>query len=195
MFKGIVTYFCDKITFFLPQPLKKRLIIIRRIGIPLATANFFFQRILRIDSAYPFSKHFTSRVVCSRLLRIENDDISVLVSIALSGGCYFQAGNGIDIGKGTIIAPNVSIVSLSHEICDYDRSTSSPPIKIGRFCWIGAGSVVRHGVVLGDHTIVGANSMVADSFPEGYVVIGGVPAKIIRKLETEEAVRERRTLD
>lgn len=44
-------------------------------------------------------------------------------------------------------------------------------------------STVLPGVVLGDHTVVGAGSVVTKSFPEGWQVIAGNPAKVIHKLE------------
>ena len=55
------------------------------------------------------------------------------------------------------------------------------PIKIGRHCWLGAQSVLLPQVVLGDYTIVGAGAVVTKSFEEGYCVIAGNPAKIIKK--------------
>lgn len=42
-------------------------------------------------------------------------------------------------------------------------------------------SVILPGVVLGEHTVVGAGSIVTKSFSEGYCVIAGNPAKIIKK--------------
>ena len=43
-------------------------------------------------------------------------------------------------------------------------------------------SVILPGVVLGDHTIVGAGSVVTRSFEEGHCVIAGVPARKIKEL-------------
>ena len=43
-------------------------------------------------------------------------------------------------------------------------------------------SVILPGIVLGNHTIVGAGSIVTKSFPEGNCVIAGNPAKKIRDL-------------
>ena len=54
-------------------------------------------------------------------------------------------------------------------------------IKIGRNCWLGNGAVVVAGVTLGDHVIVGANSVVTKSFPSN-VLIAGTPAQVIREL-------------
>ena len=39
------------------------------------------------------------------------------------------------------------------------------------------------GVTLGDHTVVGAGAVVTKSFPQGYCVIAGVPAKVVKVLD------------
>jgi len=44
------------------------------------------------------------------------------------------------------------------------------------------GSIILPNVVIGDHTTVAAGAIVTKSFPEGYCIIGGNPAKIIKKL-------------
>lgn len=44
-------------------------------------------------------------------------------------------------------------------------------------------AVILPGVHLGDHTIVGAGSVVTRSFPEGNIIIAGVPAKKIKDLK------------
>ncbi len=57
--------------------------------------------------------------------------------------------------------------------------------KIGSYSWIGMNSVILANVELGDFTIVQAGSMVKDSFPKGYCVIGGNPAKLIKQFPPE----------
>ncbi|MCZ6594930.1 MAG: hypothetical protein O6943_08450 [Bacteroidetes bacterium] len=47
----------------------------------------------------------------------------------------------------------------------------------GDYSWAGMNSVILPRVKLGTHTIVAAGSVVAKSFPEGYCVIAGSPAK------------------
>ena len=50
---------------------------------------------------------------------------------------------------------------------------------------------VLPGVVLGDFTVVAAGAVVTKSFPEGYSVLAGVPAKKIRDLDAGSCVRFR----
>jgi acetyltransferase-like isoleucine patch superfamily enzyme len=151
-------------------------------GISVWLVNVLFQRVLRLDAGCRYSKSFTSRVLHPSGLEIEDDDLKVRVSLAVSGGCYINCADGLFIGRGTIWAPNVSIVSQTHDIADFDRAPATQGIHIGRDCWIGAGAVILPGVHLGPRTIVGANSVVRQSFPSGHVVIAGAPAAIVRHL-------------
>jgi len=109
------------------------------------------------------------------------DDINNFQGI----GCYYQSfGDGkIIIGKGTWIASNVGLITTNHDIIDPDKHVKSKDIILGEKCWIGMNSVILPGVILGPHTTVGAGSIVTKSFEDGYCVIAGNPAKLIKKLD------------
>lgn len=97
---------------------------------------------------------------------------------------YFQAEDGnITIGKGTHIANNTCFVTTNHDLYNPDKHVEGKSIHIGEHCWIGFGAIILPGVCLGDHTVVGAGSVVTKSFPEGYCVIGGNPAKLIKSID------------
>ena len=89
----------------------------------------------------------------------------------------------IYIGKGTYIAANVGIITANHDLNDLTKAAPGKDVRLGENCWIGMNSTILPGVTLGEHTIVGAGSVVTKSFPEGHCVIAGNPAKIIRLLE------------
>jgi acetyltransferase-like isoleucine patch superfamily enzyme len=148
-------------------------------GFGVWAINLLVQRIFRVDAACRYNKHFTSRVTHSHRLEVEDDCPMVCRSLAVSGGCYINAADGLWIGKGTIWAPNVAIVSQDHGRDDLGQAPPTPGIRVGRDCWLGFGCVILPGVVLGDRTIVGANAVVTHSFPKGSQVIGGVPARVI----------------
>ena len=99
-----------------------------------------------------------------------------------SPGCYFQCVGNIIIGKGTYIAPNVGIITANHLFENLDVHAEAKEVNIGEKCWIGMNAMVLPGITLGDHTIVGAGSVVTKSFPKGHCIIAGNPAEIIKIL-------------
>ena len=108
-----------------------------------------------------------------------------------SPGTYFQTWDAkIVIGKGTDIAQNCGLITSNHNVYDLSLRGKVGNIVIGRWCWIGMNSIILPGVCLGDHTIVGAGSVVTHSFPEGFCVIAGNPAKIIKMLSPERFCEE-----
>jgi acetyltransferase-like isoleucine patch superfamily enzyme len=134
--------------------------------------NKFCQNILDFNCEIPWMVHFTSSVGGGEIIIGEN----VWISFAVSGGCYIQGGNGINIGDNTIFAPGVKIISANHVSGDFIHWEKAEPILIGKNCWIGANAIILPGVKLGDNVIVGAGSVVTKSFPSNSIVVGN-PAK------------------
>jgi len=62
-------------------------------------------------------------------------------------------------------------------------------IVIGNDVWIGYESVILAGVTIGDGAIIGTRAVVTKDVPP-YTIVGGVPAKIIRKRYSDEIISE-----
>lgn len=103
-------------------------------------------------------------------------------------GCYIQGRGKVYIGDYVEMAPNVAIISGNHDLYNQDIATRKETI-IGDHSWLATNVCVMAGVVLGPRTIVGAGSVVTKSFPEGYCVIAGNPAKVIKYLNPTEVVK------
>jgi acetyltransferase-like isoleucine patch superfamily enzyme len=141
-------------------------------------AHLFAKHVLRQNRNVSWAIHFTSTVYFpDRIVRGRN------VFPGDSPNNFIDATNGIEIGDYTNIGPGVGLISANHDVIDNSKYTTHPPIRIGAFCWLGMNVVVLPGVVLGDFTTVGAGAVVTKSFPEGYCVIGGNPARVIRQLD------------
>ena len=92
----------------------------------------------------------------------------------------------ITIGNNVSIAQGVNIMANSGPNASGLMQAYFPlisgKVKIGNHSWIGANVVIMPGVVLEEFCVVAANSFVNKSFP-AYSVIGGNPAKLIKKLK------------
>lgn len=160
--------------------LQNKLHLRKDVALNFYLANFFFKYILRQNTNVSWPIHYTSRITCpEKIIRGKN------VFPGDSPGNYISAYNGIIIGDFTNIGPNVGIISANHDLIDNSLHINADPITIGKFCWIGMNAIILPSVQLGDFTIVGAGSVVSNSFSEGYCVIGGNPAKIIKHLDKE----------
>jgi acetyltransferase-like isoleucine patch superfamily enzyme len=63
----------------------------------------------------------------------------------------------------------------------YEKKT----VKIGNCCFIGANSVIKDGVSIGDHSVVGACSFVNKEVPP-YSIVVGTPAKIVGNVVVDD---------
>lgn len=94
----------------------------------------------------------------------------------------------IRIGDDTLIGPDVKILTPTHPTDPAQRLArweSARPITIGRNVWLGGGVTVLPGVKIGDHTTVGAASVVVDDLPPGVVAVGN-PARVVKELPRED---------
>ncbi len=95
----------------------------------------------------------------------------------------------IKIGNHVSFAQNVNLLSGSGPNASLILQKIYPIIKgqiyIDDHCWIGANSIIMPNVKLGKFCIVAANSFVNKSFPN-YSVIGGCPAKLIKKINPKD---------
>lgn len=139
--------------------------------------DFIFRKLLRHNSGVKYPVHFTSTIHNAGKLTVGKETFP-----GDSPNVYINAQNGITVGDYTNLGPNVGLISANHDTVNNSVATDAPPITIGKFCWMGMNAVVLPGVTLGNFTIVGAGAVVTKSFPEGYCVIGGNPAKVIREL-------------
>ncbi len=123
-------------------------------------------------------------------------------NINIQKGCYFDrnvflgnnSGIGCNsfiqgptvIGDNVMMGPDVIIYTANHEF----KNTDIPMIEQGfqerkkvsieSDVWIGARVIILPGVHIGKGSIIGAGAVVTKNVEE-YSVVGGVPAKVIKK--------------
>ena len=94
-----------------------------------------------------------------------------------------SAAAGIEIEDEVQIAPQVTILTVNHDLKDKTIVKCSP-VYIKKNAWIGARAIILPGVTIGENAVVGAGSVVTKDVPANTVVVGN-PAKVIKKIETE----------
>ena len=102
---------------------------------------------------------------------------------------YFHCGamESVTIGENVLIAGRVFITDHDHIFSDpaspaiYSKWNISP-VVIEDEVWIGEGAAIMKGVTIGKRSVVGANAVVTKSVLPCSVV-GGVPAKLIKRFE------------
>ncbi|WP_438349493.1 acyltransferase [Paenibacillus sp. FA6] len=84
----------------------------------------------------------------------------------------------VTIGKSCAISWDVVISDTDyHEIVG---TSSTKPIVIGDEVWIGCKSTILKGVTIGNGAVVAAGSVVTKDV-EPYSLVGGIPAKVIKR--------------
>jgi acetyltransferase-like isoleucine patch superfamily enzyme len=94
---------------------------------------------------------------------------------------------GLTIGDYCSISSGVQI--YTHETVEWALSGgkakySYAPVRIGSSCFIGSLTVIRMGVEIGDHVLVGAHSFVNNSIPNNSIAAGS-PARVVGKVEVQ----------
>lgn len=102
-------------------------------------------------------------------------------------GRYCSIAPRVMIGLGEHDTTGVSMSGFLNPKCDYAGLTAAD-CTIGNDVWIGADSIVRRGVSVGDGAVVGANSFVNRDVP-AFAVVAGSPARIVKYRFSDEKRR------
>ncbi|PQE26141.1 hypothetical protein CJF30_00000873 [Rutstroemia sp. NJR-2017a BBW] len=104
---------------------------------------------------------------------------------------YINRNAPVQIGSRVLLGPGVSICTDTHELDAQARVRSgmgshAKPITIGDDCWIGGGVFILAGVTIGNGSTVAAGAVVTTDVAEN-TLVGGVPAKFIKKTDGSKA--------
>ena len=138
------------------------------------------------------------REVFSRLIGKKVDDTFFLIppfysdfgenimigrNVFVNHACTFMDRGGITLEDEVLIGPKVNLITTNHPLPPSERrATISHPILIRKKAWIGAAATIMPGVTIGENSVVAAGAVVTRDVPAN-TVVGGVPAKVLKKLE------------
>jgi len=115
-------------------------------------------------------------------------------NLSLGADCYINShvyidnGASVTIGNGVAIGHHVIIITTDHAIgsSKYRAATTScKPVIIEDGAWIAARVTLLPGVTIGAGAVVASGAVVTRDVPPN-TLSGGVPAKVIRTLSSED---------
>lgn len=94
---------------------------------------------------------------------------------------------GITIGDRVYTAPLVQMLAVNHVFSDparpfTEQGITAEGIVVEDDVWIGAGAIITDGVRVGKGAVIAAGAVVTADVP-AHTVAGGVPARVLRKIE------------
>ena len=124
---------------------------------------------------------------CS-FLCIGDGSIRIEKGAGISNSAFCSASS-ITVGRQAFIGGGCRIYDTDFHSIDFAYRTEIPdmhiktkPVIIEEGAFIGGGTIILKGVVIGKYSVVGAGSVVTRSIPPGEIWAGN-PARFIRKLE------------
>lgn len=137
------------------------------------------------------------------------NDIFSYATIEVGDDVYIGTGATLSASKSKIVlgnkimfGPNVTIMGGDHNTTQigkymYDVKEKLPEndlaVIIEDDVWIGTGAIILKGVKIGTGSIIAAGALIIKDVPP-YTIVGGVPAKVLKKRFTEKELQEHKYL-
>ena len=149
----------------------------------------------RSSFAKKWRTFFAKRIIkqCGENVNIERGavftpDLSIGSNSGIGINC--EVYGSVTIGNDVMMGPEVVIYTSDHQHIIssepfWKQGASISEVSIGNNVWIGRRAMFMSGSSVGDNVVVAAGAVVTKQFGDG-VIVGGVPAKIIGRLEKEE---------
>lgn len=117
--------------------------------------------------------------------RGKDAQINIGRGVSTNNNIFICSCGSIDIGDFTLIGQNVTIMDFeAHGIEPHNRRQLGEvgQVRIGENVWIGNNVIILKNTSIGKNSIVAAGAVVSGDFP-GNVIIGGVPARVIKQID------------
>ena len=125
-----------------------------------------------------------------------DDSVAIVSPFYCDCGCRMTIGKNVTINKGAtilspggvviednvLIGPEVKIATVNHDLHDRQNLFHFGKVTIRENAWICLGAIICPGVTIGRNAVVAAGAVVTKDVPDN-VVVGGNPARVIKKIE------------
>ena len=125
-------------------------------------------------------------VAYARSIGVRVGEDARLISVVPGMGTFGSEPYLIELGNHVTVAGDVRFVNHDGGVWVFREEDPSidviAPIKVGNNVFIGYGSLILPGAVIGDNVVIGAKSVVTGNIPSNSVA-AGVPARVIKPLD------------
>ena len=143
-------------------------------SIPSHTVRkFFLRRIMKVEMGQ-------GSATLLGLLLYTRGNLMIGEYSVIDRDCVLDARGGITIGNNVNLAPEVMILTASHDPDDENFGGITKAVTIEDYAWIATRSLILPGVTIGRGAVVGAGSVVTKDVSPGTIVAGN-PARLIRE--------------
>jgi putative colanic acid biosynthesis acetyltransferase WcaF len=152
---------------------------------------------------FSFPRHKIFNVIKSNYLRLQGAKIGKSITyypgirinpcrrlklgdhVDLAWGVIITTGGHVEIGDRTLIGYRTIISSANHVIPNdesniFGAGHDRKKVIIENDVWVGGNCTIVAGVTIGEGAVVAAGSVVSKDV-ESFTIVGGIPAKLIRK--------------
>lgn len=105
-------------------------------------------------------------------------------STFINFGTTIAASHSVRIGRECQIGPHCMFMDNAYHSVDPEQRNVVPPslpITIGDNVWVGARAIILPGVTIGDHSVIGAGSVVTRDVP-ARTFAAGAPCRVVRSI-------------
>ena len=145
-----------------------------------AFRQWYYRRVIGIKIGADTSIALDCRFTGDKLSEIEIGN-----HVSIPPGAFFVAGAGIKIGDNVAFGHRVELYTSDHDPDDPAFTRRNAPIVIESHAFVGSRAIILPGVTVGRGAVIAAGSVVTHDVPP-FMIVGGVPAKIIRERGTRE---------
>lgn len=135
--------------------------------------------------------HASTLLLKGRISILFPEKLTVGSNCCINEGVLIHCGGGLQLGNNVTISMGAKLITRSYvteewksqcEKQEFEMDHVEKPIWLADHTWIGAGAMILPGITIsGKGVIVAAGAVVTHDIKEDYVLVAGLPAKVVKR--------------